>query len=86
MAPTGCSADQGQREDLMGKNLGLAKHVVKGNFVWSLPTMKADSGGMKVLALVVNDWQLAGVVTAGSGARYTPPSATTATGFREPDR
>ena len=27
---------------------------------------------MKVLALVVNDWQLAGVVTAGSGARYTP--------------
>ena len=68
----GLRADQKQYEDLMGKNLGLARHVVKGNFVWSLPTMKADSGGMKVLALVVNDWQLAGVVTAGSGARYTP--------------
>jgi len=65
-------ADQAQYEDLMGKNLGLAKHVIKGNFVWALPTMKADSGGMKAVALVVNDWQLSGVVTAGSGARYTP--------------
>ncbi len=27
---------------------------------------------MKVVAAVVNDWQLSGVISAGSGARYTP--------------
>ena len=72
-------ADQKAHEDLMDKNLGLAKHVIKGNFVWALPTMTADSGGMKVVALLANDWQLSGVVTAGSGARSLPLSATTAT-------
>jgi hypothetical protein len=57
----------------MGKNLGLQTHIIKGNFVWSLPTMnKADSAAMKIVAAVANDWQLSGVVTAGSAARYTP--------------
>jgi hypothetical protein len=65
-------ADQKAYEDLMGRNLGLVKHVIKGNFVWSLPTVKADGAGMKVAAAVVNDWQLSGVLTAGSGPRYTP--------------
>jgi hypothetical protein len=67
------SPDQGAYEDLMGSNLGLKRHLIKANFVWSLPTMKSpDSGTMKVVAAVANDWQLSGVFSGGSGARYTP--------------
>jgi hypothetical protein len=67
------SPDQQAYEDLMGSNLGLKKHLIKGNFVWSLPMMKSgDSMGAKVAAAIANDWQLSGVLSAGSGARYTP--------------
>jgi hypothetical protein len=65
-------ADQKAYEDLMGANLGLKRHLVKANFVWSLPMMKADAGAMKIVAAVANDWQLSGVFSGGSGARYTP--------------
>ena len=33
-------SDQKAYEDLMGANLGLKRHLIKGNFVWSLPRMK----------------------------------------------
>jgi hypothetical protein len=65
-------SDQKAYEDLMGANLGLKRHLIKGNFVWSLPLMNpGDSMGMKVVSAVANDWQLSGVLSAGSGARYT---------------
>jgi hypothetical protein len=67
------SPDQAAYENLMGSDLGLKRHLIKANFVWSLPTMKAaDSGTMKIVAAVANDWQLSGVFSGGSGARYTP--------------
>jgi hypothetical protein len=58
---------------LNGKNqAGFRRHVVKANFVWSLPTLKAEnSAAMRAAAAVLNDWQLSGILTAGSGAPYT---------------
>ena len=53
------------------ENNGLRRHVIKGNFVWDLPDLRASSGTGKVIGAVINDWQLSGILTAGSGARYT---------------
>lgn len=50
-------------------NAGLRGHLIKGNFVWDLPERSADSPASTILAAVVNDWQVSGVFTGGSGAR-----------------
>jgi hypothetical protein len=48
-------------------------HTVKGNFVWDLPDMhRSNNQTVNVISYVVNDWQLSGVFTGGSGAPYTP--------------
>ena len=39
--------------------------------VWDLPDVSGDGGGRRVIAAVVNDWQLSGILTAGSGAPYS---------------
>jgi hypothetical protein len=59
-----------QAEKLLDNN-GLRRHVVKGNFVWDLPNLPTPSAGLKVVGAVLNDWQLSGILTAGSGAPYT---------------
>jgi hypothetical protein len=46
-------------------------HTIKGNFVWDLPDLKPTGGVESVVAAIINDWQLSGVLTAGSGAPYT---------------
>ncbi len=61
--------DQAKFNDLM-KNTGLQRHIIKANFVWDLPNLTGSTGATQVLAAIVNDWQLSGVLTAGSGARY----------------
>jgi hypothetical protein len=55
-----------------GRSLNMAAHVIKGTWVWNLPGLKSQGGSSRVLAAIVNDWQLSGILTAGSGARYTP--------------
>ena len=62
-------ADQAEYEEL-NKQLNLQRHLVKGNWVWSLPKMPTPNAGMKVLGAVINDWQLSGIFTGGSGNRY----------------
>jgi hypothetical protein len=62
-------ADQAAYEDLM-KNTGLQRHTIKANFVWDLPDLHGETGAMKALAMVANDWQLSGILTAGSGTPY----------------
>lgn len=63
-------ADQEEYEKL-NENLNLQRHVVKLNAVWDMPDMSLASGGAsKVLAHIVNDWQLSGVFTGNSGNRY----------------
>ena len=51
------------------QNQGLQRHVVKANFIWDMPDLRA-TGAARLAAAVVNDWQISGVFTGGSGARY----------------
>jgi hypothetical protein len=62
-------ADQAEYENL-NEMLNLQRHLLKANWVWSLPKIPTGSAAMKALGLVVNDWQLAGIFTGGSGNRY----------------
>jgi hypothetical protein len=60
-------ADQQAYEDL-NKTLNLQRHIIKGNAVWMLPNAPESVG--RLLGYVLNDWQLSGVLTAGSAVRY----------------
>ena len=62
--------DQAQYEKLMS-NMGSRPHVIKINAMWELPKLAGDSPAKKALGYVVNDWQLSGVLTAGSGRPMT---------------
>jgi hypothetical protein len=67
---TGFASYQKANDDILN-NVGLRRHLIRANFVWQIPTLPAGSiGAAKVLAAVVNGWQLSGVVNAQSGARY----------------
>jgi hypothetical protein len=60
-------ADQAQYEKLM-ENLDRRPHIVKANAVWDLPKSPASLG--PVVGAILNDWQLSGVLSAGSGTAY----------------
>jgi len=62
-------ADQAEYEKL-NENLNLQRHLIKGNFVWSLPKIQTPNAGMRAAGLILNDWQLSGLFTAGSGNRF----------------
>jgi hypothetical protein len=62
-------ADQAEYERL-NEDLNLQRHLMKANFVWSLPKIPTPNAGMRAVGLIVNDWQLSGLYTAGSGNRY----------------
>ncbi|MEO5739805.1 MAG: carboxypeptidase regulatory-like domain-containing protein [Vicinamibacterales bacterium] len=61
--------DQETLDDLM-RNTGNRPHVIRANFVWELPGISTDSTASKVAGAIINDWQLSGVFTGTSGARY----------------
>ena len=61
-------ADQAQYEKL-NENLALQRHVIKGYAVWELP--KAPSALGRAGEIVLNDWQISGVLTAGSANNQT---------------
>ena len=61
--------DQAEFNELM-KNQGLQRHVIRANFVWDLPDLQGEGMARRVAGAVLNDWQLSGVFTGGSGARY----------------
>jgi hypothetical protein len=63
-------ADQAEADKLLGTSIANT-HVLKGNFVWDLPDVKADGATMRTLAQIVNDWQLSGVWTAATGSAYS---------------
>jgi hypothetical protein len=60
-------ADQAEYEEL-NKNLDLRPHTLKVNGIWATPRAPETLG--KIAGYILNDWQLAGVLTAGSGAAY----------------
>jgi hypothetical protein len=60
-------ADQAQYEKLM-ENLDRRPHIVKANAVWDLPKSPDRLG--PIVGAILNDWQLSGVLSAGSGPAY----------------
>ena len=60
--------DQAIFNELM-KNQGLQRHIFKANFIWDLPDWHT-TGARRIAAAIVNDWQVSGIFTGGSGARY----------------
>jgi hypothetical protein len=63
-------ADQAQLQTLLQDQLDPT-HVMKAQAVWQLPSMEGQTGGMKYVAMVLNDWQLSGVWTGASGTPYS---------------
>ena len=61
--------DWDEAEALLADN-GLRRHFLKASFVWDLPDVRETSTAMRTLGLIANDWQLSGIWTGGSGARY----------------
>ena len=62
--------DQAQADELLG-NFVPVRHNFKGNFVWDLPDVHAESSTMKTIGYLANDWQVSGVWTAATGSAYT---------------
>jgi hypothetical protein len=62
-------ADQREYEEL-NKNMGTPRHILRLNGVWDLPDVTTTSTGLRLLGRLVNDWQLSGVFTGGSGGFY----------------
>jgi hypothetical protein len=56
-------SDQAQYEAL-NENLALQRHVIKAFAVWNIPDVPSSWGS--VSKAILNDWQLSGVLTAGS--------------------
>ena len=61
--------DQEELDDLL-RDTGNRPHVIRANFVWELPGISTDTSATKVVGAIINDWQLSGVFTGTSGARY----------------
>jgi hypothetical protein len=62
-------ADQQAYEDL-NRKLAIQPHVMRGNFVWDMPDLVADSGAQRAIGYLVNDWQLSGILNLSSGTNY----------------
>jgi len=62
-------ADQAKYEEL-NKNLDNRRHVLRANWVWDMPDVKSENTGLRAIGYLVNDWQLSGVLTAGSASHY----------------
>jgi hypothetical protein len=62
-------SDQAEYEEL-NKDMGNRPHVIKMNAVWELPKLSDASPALRAVGYVVNNWQVSGVLTAGSGAPY----------------
>src|SRR5262249_37802112 len=63
-------ADQAEYQRL-NRNLNVRPHYLKANAIWALPNLRASgSNAARVVGLALNDWQIAGVLTAASGPVY----------------
>jgi Carboxypeptidase regulatory-like domain len=72
-------ADQAAYETL-NENLALQRHVIKSYAVWNLPNVSKSLGGIG--AGLLNDWQISGVLTAGSAYQPTAPQVNNQTNGR----
>ena len=62
-------ADQAEWEDNLSQ-LNLQRHLIKANWVWSIPHIPTPNAATKAIGYIVNDWQWSGLFTGGSGNRY----------------
>jgi hypothetical protein len=62
--------DQAEADDIL-KDQGLQRHIIKGNVVWDFPNVTGGSTARNVIGAVANDWQLSGILTAGTGSPYS---------------
>jgi hypothetical protein len=62
-------SDQAEYEKL-NERLNLQRHLIKANWVWDLPDWKNTSPAGRIVGAVINDWQVSGLFTGGSGNRY----------------
>jgi hypothetical protein len=62
-------ADQAEYEKLLNMQ-NLQRHLLKSNWVWDLPDYRTSNTAGRVLGYLINDWQVSGLYTAGSGNRY----------------
>jgi len=62
-------SDQAQAQELLGDNHPQT-HIMRGSVIWDLPKLKDQTGGMRALAYLVNDWSLASIWRGATGAPY----------------
>ncbi len=72
-------ADQAQYEKL-NENLALQKHVIKSFAVWDIPDAPSSLG--RIVGYLLNDWQVSGVLTAGSAYQPAAPQTNNQTNGR----
>ena len=70
-------SDQGAYEKL-NEQLNLQRHLIKANWVWDLPDWKSSNSAGKAIGYLINDWQVSGLFTGGSGNRYPTAQNTAA--------
>jgi hypothetical protein len=63
-------ADQALADEILGNNHPQT-HIMRANFVWQLPKINSNNGGLKALGHLVNDWNLAGIWSGATGASYS---------------
>jgi hypothetical protein len=72
-------ADQAEYEKL-NENLALQRHVIKSFAVWDLPNAPSSFG--RIGRYLLDDWQLSGVLTAGSAYQPAAPQTNNQTNGR----
>ena len=63
-------SDQAEADRLLGSSL-TPLHTMRANAIWQLPTLSGTEGAMKIVAAVVNDWQLASIWQGITGTPYS---------------
>jgi hypothetical protein len=72
-------ADQAEYEK-QNENLALQRHVIKSYAVWDLPDAPSQLG--RLGGYLLNDWQISGVLTAGSAYQPAAPQTNNQTNGR----
>ena len=63
-------SDQALADEMLGNNYPQT-HIMRANFVWQLPKITSDNGALKAIAIIANDWNLAGIWSGTTGPAYS---------------
>ena len=61
--------DQAEADRLLGRTVAN-RHILKGNFIWDLPDIKANGAFWRSVGLVVNDWRFSSIWNGRTGSAY----------------